>query len=66
MTLFAVHDQCLIGLEEVASRTRLARLKILQMVAAGTFPAPDRKMGPMPMWNPEKVRGWIIGKGMDK
>ncbi len=46
-------------IDEVAASLGVSRRAIERERSAGRFPAPDVRVGKMPLWKPETVRAWM-------
>ena len=49
----------LLGLEDVARILNASRRSVERLISSGRFPRPDLRIGRMPRWKPETIRGWI-------
>jgi predicted DNA-binding transcriptional regulator AlpA len=46
-------------LDELAAALGISRRTLERERSVGRFPAPDLRIGKMPLWRPETIRAWI-------
>ena len=54
-----IPDRMTLRLEEIAASLGISRRALERVRSAGNFPAPDIRIGKVPLWRPETVRGWL-------
>jgi excisionase family DNA binding protein len=52
-------------LDEVAESLGVSRRHVERLLSAGKFPPPDRKLGRVPLWRVDTVRGLMGGTRQD-
>lgn len=56
---FAVQIEPMLSIEDLARVLSISRRSAERYLSAGKLPRPDLRIGKMPRWRPETVRGWI-------
>jgi predicted DNA-binding transcriptional regulator AlpA len=57
--LDAASGRLALRLDELAAALGISRRTLERERSAGRFPAPDLRIGKMPLWRPETIRAWI-------
>ena len=58
--------ESLLRIGDVARVLNVNQRTLERMIAAGTFPGPDRRTVAIKWWKPSTVRGWIDGEPAPK
>jgi predicted DNA-binding transcriptional regulator AlpA len=52
-------ERLALRINEVAAAIGVSRRAIERERSAGRFPAPDLRVGKMPLWKPETLQAWL-------
>jgi predicted DNA-binding transcriptional regulator AlpA len=54
-----VEERMTLRVDDLAVALGMSRRTIERLRSAGRFPAPDLRVGRIPLWRPETIRTWL-------